>query len=136
MVKKISPVWRRAQGCLASGVNSPVRAFKAVGGEPIFVRQAKGPFLIDNHGKRYVDYCLSWGALLMGHAYPKTVEAVQSQAARGTSYGAVTELETALALEIKKAFPSMQRMRFTSSGTEAVMSAIRLARGVSKKNDC
>ena len=131
---KISRAWREAQNCLASGVNSPVRAFKAVGGEPIFMAKGKGPDLFDNHGKRYTDYCLSWGALLLGHAYPKTVKAVQSQCAKGTSFGTATELETILAEEIQKSFPGMQRMRFTSSGTEAAMSALRLARGITKKD--
>ena len=133
MAKKINS-WREAQKYLASGVDSPVRAFKAVGGDPIFMRQGKGAYVTDETGKRYIDYCLSWGALLMGHAYPKTVQAVQAQAAKGTSYGTVTTLETDLAREIQKAFSSMERIRFTSSGTEATMSAIRLARGATGKN--
>lgn len=128
--RKMSRAWREAQRHIAGGVNSPVRAFKAVGGEPVFMERGKGALLFDNHGKRYVDYCLSWGAILFGHAEKKTVEAIQKQAAKGTSFGTVTEYETALACEIQKAFPSMERIRFTSSGTEAVMSAIRLARGV------
>ncbi len=122
--------WKEAQENLASGVNSPVRAFKAVGGDPIFMERGRGPFLYDNHGRRYVDYCMSWGAMLLGHAFAPTVKAIQAQSAKGSSFGTVTEMETALAKEIKKAFPAMQRMRFTSSGTEAVMSALRLARGI------
>jgi glutamate-1-semialdehyde 2,1-aminomutase len=107
-----------------------VRAFKAVGGEPVFMARGRGAYLTDIEGKKYIDLCLSWGALLFGHADPETVRVVQAQAAKGTSFGTVTLMETALAQEIQKAFPSMERMRFTSSGTEAVMSALRLARGV------
>lgn len=134
MAKKMTLAWQKAKKVLASGVNSPVRAFKAVGGDPIFMRAGKGATIEDENGKQYIDYCLSWGALLMGHAYPKTVAAVQKQAAKGTSFGTATTLETDLAAEIQKSFPSMQRMRFTSSGTEAAMSAIRLARGITGKN--
>ncbi len=133
MVKKINRAWEEAQANLASGVNSPVRAFKAVGGEPVFMQRGSGPFLYDNHGQRYIDYCLSWGAMLLGHADKETVKGIQKQSANGTSFGTVTEMETTLAKEIKKAFPGMERMRFTSSGTEAVMSAIRLARGITKR---
>ncbi len=127
-------MWEEAKKHLAGGVNSPVRAFKAVGGDPIFMRQALGPFLYDNRGNKYIDYCLSWGAILWGHADESTVRAIQRQAAKGTSFGTVTEYETNLAKEIQKAFPRMERIRFTSSGTEAVMSAIRLARGVTQRN--
>ena len=119
---------------MAGGVSSPVRAFKSVGGEPVFMARGSGPHLFDNHGKKYVDYCLSWGAVLLGHADRRTVSAVQKQAPKGTGFGTVTEAETALAVEIKKAFPGMEKIRFTSSGTEAVMSAIRLARGVTGRN--
>ena len=126
--------WAKAQKHLAGGVNSPVRSFKSVGGGPIFIERGHGPYLYDNQGKKYVDYCLSWGAILFGHADPLTVGAVQRQAAKGTSFGAVTEYETALAVEIKRAFPNMEKIRFTSSGTEAAMSAIRLARGVTQKD--
>ncbi len=129
----MSNAWQEAQKNLAGGVNSPVRAFKAVGGEPIFFSKGFGPFLFDREGKRYIDYCLSWGAILWGHADAPTIEAIQRQAVNGTSFGAATEYETALAVEIKKAFPALEKLRFTSSGTEAVMSAIRLARGFTKK---
>jgi glutamate-1-semialdehyde 2,1-aminomutase len=122
--------WNEARENLASGVNSPVRAFNAVGGKPVFMRRGRGPFLYDNQGLRYLDYCLSWGAMLLGHAFPATVKALQVQSACGTSFGTATEMETALAKEIKKAFPGIERIRFTSSGTEAVMSALRLARGI------
>lgn len=125
--------WADAQNHLAGGVNSPVRAFNAVGGTPIFSERAKGAILIDVEGKRYVDYCLSWGALLFGHADTTTVRAIAKQAAKGTSYGTATRYETDLAMEIKKAFPSLEKLRFTSSGTEAAMSAIRLARGATGK---
>lgn len=121
--------WSEAKRHLAGGVDSPVRAFKAVGGDPVFMAKGKGAELYDIEGKRYIDYCLSWGALLFGHADARTVAAVKTQAEKGTSFGTVTVMETELAAEIQKAFPLMQRIRFTSSGTEAVMSAIRLARG-------
>lgn len=125
-------IWAEAQSHLAGGVNSPVRAFKAVGGEPVFMRQGLGPYLYDDKGRSYADFCLSWGAILLGHAEQKTIEAIQKQAVLGTTFGTATELETRLAKEIKKAFAGMERLRFTSSGTEAVMSAIRLARGATK----
>ncbi len=129
-----TPAWREAKQHLAGGVNSPVRAFKAVGGDPLFMSRGLGPFLYDNQESPYIDYCLSWGAILLGHAEQGTVEAIQRQAAKGTTFGTVTEAETALAKEIKKAFPRMEKIRFTSSGTEAAMSAIRLARGLTKRD--
>lgn len=121
--------WNEARKRLAGGVSSPVRAFKAVGGTPVFSRQGFGPYLKDDEGRTLVDLCMSWGALLLGHAEAETVRAIRAQAERGTSFGTATELETRLAAEIQKAFPGMGRIRFTSSGTEAAMSAIRLARG-------
>ncbi len=126
--------WGEAQKHLAGGVNSPVRSFKSVGGDPIFIERGCGSYLYDDHGKKYVDYCLSWGAILFGHADQDTVQAIQRQAAKGVSFGTVTNYETALAIEIKRAFPGMEKIRLTSSGTEAAMSAIRLARGVTKKD--
>lgn len=126
--------WGEAQKHLAGGVNSPVRSFKSVGGDPIFMERGEGATLYDNQGKRYIDYCLSWGAILFGHANKTTIEAIRKQAVKGTTFGTVTEYETALAVEIKKAFPDMEKIRLTSSGTEAVMSAIRLARGVVQKD--
>ncbi|PIU40453.1 MAG: glutamate-1-semialdehyde-2,1-aminomutase [Candidatus Omnitrophica bacterium CG07_land_8_20_14_0_80_50_8] len=126
--------WAEAQKHLAGGVNSPVLSFKSVGGDPVFMKRGLGPCLYDIRGQKYIDYCLSWGAILLGHADPQTVQSIQSQAAKGTSFGTVTEYETALAIEIKRAFPAMERIRFTSSGTEAAMSAIRLARGVTKRD--
>ncbi len=126
--------WREARSRLAGGVNSPVRAFKAVGGTPVFTAEAFGPYLYDVEGARYVDYCMSWGAILLGHASEISLEAIRRQCVKGTSYGTATEYETALAAAIQKAFPRMERIRFTSSGTEAVMSAIRLARGVTGRD--
>ncbi len=130
----MSALWRQAQAHLAGGVNSPVRAFQAVGGKPIFIRRGKGAYIFDNRSKRYTDFCLSWGALIFGHADPQTIRAITSQAQKGSTFGTATEYETQLAMEIKKAFPGMERIRFTSSGTEAAMSAIRLARGITQKN--
>ena len=130
----MSQAWKDAQQNLASGVDSPVRAFKAVGGEPVFMRRGKGAYLYDVNGRGYIDYCQSWGALLLGHAHPATVKAVQAQSTQGTSFGTATTMETALAKEIKKAFPGMERLRFTSSGTEAAMSALRLARGITGRD--
>lgn len=129
----MNPAWRKAKKHFAGGVNSPVRAFKAVGGDPVFMKQGLGPYLYDSDNKRYIDFCLSWGAILFGHADETTIRAVQEQAGRGTSFGTATEYETSLAILIKKAFPKMDKLRFTSSGTEAVMSAVRLARGVTNR---
>lgn len=111
------------------GVNSPVRAFGAVGGDPFFVREAKGSQLISEEGEAYLDYVQSWGALILGHAHPAVVEAIQKQASLGTSYGASHKLEVLLAEQIQHIMPSIEKLRFVNSGTEAVMSAIRLARG-------
>ena len=111
------------------GVNSPVRAFRAVGGEPFFVARAAGSHLVDADEKTYIDYVGSWGPMILGHAHPRVVAAIQKAAEAGTSYGAPTETETRLAQLVQLAFPSLERMRFVSSGTEACMSALRLARG-------
>jgi glutamate-1-semialdehyde 2,1-aminomutase len=117
-----------AAGVIPGGVSSPVRAFRSVGGTPRFIDSARGPWLSDADGNRYADYVLSWGALALGHADPEVVRAVSEQAGRGTSYGAPTALETGLARRIIAAAPSVEMIRFVSSGTEAAMSAIRLAR--------
>ena len=114
---------------MPGGVNSPVRAFRAVGGQPVFIREASGAYLTGEDGGRYVDYLGSWGPMILGHAHPQVVAAVQMAAARGSSYGAPTRAEVLLAEAVRKAFPSMQMMRMTSSGTEAVMGALRAARG-------
>src|SRR5215203_1245721 len=117
-----------AQRVIPGGVNSPVRAFRGVGGTPRFIERGAGPYLYDADGNRYVDYVLSWGPLILGHAHPAVVEAITRQAARGTSFGAPTALETELAEQIVAALPSVEQVRFVSSGTEATMSALRLAR--------
>lgn len=122
-------LFRRAQDLIPGGVNSPVRAFRAVGGQPFFVERAQGARLWDVDGNEYLDYVLSWGPLILGHAHPAVVRAVSEAAQRGTSYGAPTSAEVELAERVREFFPSMQRLRFVNSGTEATMSAIRLARG-------
>ena len=114
---------------LAGGVNSPVRAFNAVGGTPVFIDSAHGSHITDIDGGVYIDYVGSWGCAITGHAHPRVVEAVRAQAGQGLSFGAPTRLESDLAEAVRKFFPSMERMRFVNSGTEACMSAIRLARG-------
>ncbi|MBK8066980.1 MAG: glutamate-1-semialdehyde 2,1-aminomutase [Rhodanobacteraceae bacterium] len=118
-----------AQAVIPGGVNSPVRAFKQVGGEPFFVARAQGPYLWDVEGNRYIDYIGSWGPMIAGHSHPAVVKAVQEMAAIGMSYGCPNPLETELAAEIIKLVPSVDLVRFVSSGTEACLSAIRLARG-------
>ncbi len=123
-------LFREAQKHIPSGVNSPVRAFRAVGGTPVFIEKGKGAFLYDAERRRYLDFCLSWGPLIFGHAPTGLVKAVQKAAAGGTSFGASTKREVEVARLIKEAFPSVEKVRLVSSGTEAVMSAIRLARGV------
>jgi glutamate-1-semialdehyde 2,1-aminomutase len=119
----------RAQRSIPGGVNSPVRAFRSVGGTPRFIERAQGPYFWDADGKRYIDYIGSWGPMILGHGHPVVVRAVQDAAARGLSYGAPTEAEVEMAEELLKLVPSMEQVRLVSSGTEAAMSAIRLARG-------
>jgi glutamate-1-semialdehyde 2,1-aminomutase len=119
----------RAKRLMPGGVNSPARAFGAVGGEPIFIERAHGAYLYDLDGNRYIDYIGSWGPMILGHGHPKVVEALQSAVRRGTSYGAPTEAESDLAEMLIAAVPSIEKVRLVSSGTEATMSAIRLARG-------
>ena len=121
-------LWKKAQECIPGGVNSPVRAFRAVGGDPVFIKAGRGAYLIDEDNRRYIDYVGSWGPLILGHAYPGIVKAIRDQATRGTSFGAVTRWEVQLAARIKDAFPHIEKVRLVSSGTEAVMSALRLAR--------
>jgi len=122
-------LFERAQRSIPGGVNSPVRAFRSVGGTPRFIERAEGPYFWDADGKRYIDYIGSWGPMILGHGHPAVVKAVQDAAARGLSYGAPTEAEVIMAEELLKLVPSMQQLRLVSSGTEAAMSAIRLARG-------
>jgi glutamate-1-semialdehyde 2,1-aminomutase len=122
-------LFAEAQQLIPGGVNSPVRAFRSVGGQPRFIKRAKGARLYDLDGNTYIDYVLSWGPMILGHASASVINAIRKAAGQGTSYGAPTELEVELAREIRNAFPSMERIRLVSSGTEAVMSAIRVARG-------
>ena len=119
----------RAAGLLPGGVDSPVRAFRAVGGDPPFVARAEGAYLWDVDGNRYLDCFGSWGPMILGHAFPPVVEAIKEAAAKGASFGASHAGEANLAELVTQCFPSVERLRFVSSGTEACMSAIRLARG-------
>ena len=127
--KKSIGLYHRALEMIPGGVNSPVRAFKAIGIPPTFMERAKGSKIFDVDGNEYIDYVGSWGPMILGHAHPKIVAALKKAIPKGTSYGAPTPLEVELASKVKKAFPSMEMVRMVSSGTEAVMSAIRVARG-------
>ena len=130
-----STLWHRATKLIPGGVNSPVRAMRSVGlDEPVFVRSGSGSELEDVEGKRYVDWVMSWGPLVFGHADPETLAAIEDAAARGTTFGAPTEAEVELAEEIVDAVPSVEMVRLVSSGTEAAMSAIRLARGFTRRD--
>jgi glutamate-1-semialdehyde 2,1-aminomutase len=122
-------LFRRAQAVIPGGVNSPVRAFRAVGGAPLFISRAAGAEITDADGRTYIDYVASWGPMILGHAHSEVIAAIQAAASRGTSYGAPTELEVELGEEIRDAVPSIEKVRLVSSGTEATMSAIRLSRG-------
>ena len=128
--RRSEELYARACELMPGGVSSPVRAFRSVGGTPVYYREAKGARFFDVDGNEYVDYCMSWGPLILGHAHPAVVEAVQQAAARGLTYGACCENEVRLAELVLGAFEDMEQVRFVSSGTEAVMTAIRLARGV------
>ncbi|MEJ1354865.1 MAG: glutamate-1-semialdehyde 2,1-aminomutase [Candidatus Sedimenticola sp. (ex Thyasira tokunagai)] len=119
----------QAQQHIPGGVNSPVRAFNGVGGDPVFIDHASGAYIYDPDGKRYIDYVGSWGPMILGHAHPEVIEAVSNVITKGLSFGAPTELETAMADKVCQLVPSMDMVRMVSSGTEATMSAIRLARG-------
>lgn len=132
--KKSIALYRRALGLIPGGVNSPVRAFKAIGISPIFIDHAKGSKIWDIDGNEYIDYVGSWGPMIMGHAHSRILRALKKTAPKGTSFGAPTLLEVELANKVKKAFPSMELVRMVSSGTEAVMSAIRVARGYTGRN--
>ncbi|MDZ7752259.1 MAG: glutamate-1-semialdehyde 2,1-aminomutase [Gammaproteobacteria bacterium] len=122
-------LFEQARRYIPGGVNSPVRAFKGVGGDPVFFKRAEGPYLVDEDDKRYVDYVGSWGPMVLGHAHPEVVRVVQEAAARGLSFGAPTVVETLMAAKVCELVPSMAQVRMVNSGTEATMSAIRLARG-------
>src|SRR5687768_13755643 len=122
-------LFQRAQRVIPGGVNSPVRAFRAVGGTPRFIERAHGARIVDADGRSYIDYIGSWGPMILGHGHPAVLEAVQKAAVDGFSFGAPTEREVELAEEILKLVPSIEQVRLVSSGTEAAMSALRLARG-------
>jgi glutamate-1-semialdehyde 2,1-aminomutase len=128
-------LFEQARRYIAGGVNSPVRAFRAVGGTPIFVREGAGARIRDAAGREYIDYVGSWGPLIAGHAHPRVVAALREQVARGTSFGAPCELETELARLVVERVPACERLRFVSSGTEAAMSAIRLARAITGRDE-
>jgi glutamate-1-semialdehyde 2,1-aminomutase len=134
MYNKSKALFERAQASIPGGVNSPVRAFKSVGGTPIFLQKAKGAYLYDVDGNQYIDYINSWGPMILGHAYEPVVKAIQQKALESTSFGAPTELEIEMAELIKSLVPNVDLIRMVSSGTEACMSAIRLARGYTGKN--
>lgn len=127
-------IFEHAEKVLVGGVNSPVRAFRSVGGEPLVIDRASGPFLYDADGNELLDYVCSWGAIILGHSNRAVAEAIADQAQRGTSFGVTTELELELATLITRAIPFLEKIRFVSSGTEATMSAVRLARGVTKRD--
>jgi glutamate-1-semialdehyde 2,1-aminomutase len=127
-------LFQEAQRLFPGGVNSPVRAFRAVGGQPLFIDHGEGAYLFDMDGNRYIDYVLSWGPLITGHAHPKVVKAIQQTALKGTSYGTPSPLEIDLAQSIMNFMPNVEMLRFVNSGTEATMSALRLARAYTKRN--
>ncbi len=127
-------LWQRARRVMPGGVSSPVRSFRSVGGEPFFSERGEGPWLFDTRGRRYLDYVLSWGPLILGHAHPAVVEAVEAQARRGTSYGTPTAGEVELAERIVRMVPGVEMVRLVNSGTEATMTALRLARAVTGRD--
>ena len=132
--KRSREIFELAEKVLVGGVNSPVRAFRSVGGEPLIIERGSGQHLYDADGNELLDYVCSWGAMILGHANPDISEAIADQARRGTSFGVTTELELELASLITRAIPFIEKIRFVSSGTEATMSAVRLARGVTKRD--
>src|SRR3982075_3664491 len=132
--KRSREIFERAERVLVGGVNSPVRAFRSVGGEPLIIERGSGANLYDADGNELLDFVCSWGAMILGHANPAISEAIADQARRGTSFGVTTELELELATLITRAIPTIEKIRFVSSGTEATMSAVRLARGVTKRD--
>src|ERR1043165_8831067 len=131
---KSEKLFETAKKYFPGGVNSPVRAFKSVGGAPLFIERGEGCFIYDADGNKYTDFCASWGPMILGHAHPKVVSKIHETVLRGSSFGAPTALENELAELILSNNPFIQKLRFVSSGTEAVMSAIRLARGVIGKS--
>ena len=133
-IEKSIALFNQAKTLMPGGVNSPVRAFKNINGNPIFFKKAEGPYLYDADGNRYVDYIGSWGPMILGHSHPDIVNAIKKQAELGTSYGAPTSLESDVASLIIESVPSIEKIRMVNSGTEATMSAIRLARGFTNRN--
>lgn len=133
-IKKSIEKFNKAKELFPGGVNSPVRAFQAVGGQPVFIERGEGPYLYDVDGNRYIDYVLSWGPLILGHAHPDILQALEEALKRGTSYGAPNLLEIELAELIMRFMPNLEMLRFVNSGTEATMSALRLARAYTKRN--
>jgi glutamate-1-semialdehyde 2,1-aminomutase len=133
-IDKSIALFQEAQRLLPGGVDSPVRAFRAVGGQPLFIDCGKGPYLYDVDGNRFIDYVLSWGPLITGHAHPKVIKAIQEAAVKGTSYGAPSPLEIELAKRVMEFMPNIEMIRFVNSGTEATMSALRLARAYTKRD--
>jgi glutamate-1-semialdehyde 2,1-aminomutase len=133
-IHKSVSLFKEAQELFPGGVNSPVRAFRAVGGQPLFIDHGEGPYLYDVDGNRYIDYVLSWGPLITGHAHPSVVKAIKKAAVQGTSYGAPSPLEIELAKRIMAFMPNIEMIRFVNSGTEATMSALRLARAYTKRD--
>ena len=128
-MQQAQDLFEAAQQYIPGGVNSPVRAFRGVGGTPVFIDRAEGAYLYDPSGKRYIDYVGSWGPMILGHAHPQVVQAVQTAASKGLSYGAPTAIETQMAEKICELMPAIELVRMVNSGTEATMTAIRLARG-------
>ena len=133
-LKKSAGLFAEAQKLLPGGVDSPVRAFRAVGGQPLFIERGEGPYLFDVDGNRFIDYVLSWGPLITGHAHPKVIDAIRDAAGKGTSYGAPSPLELELARRVMEFMPNIEMIRFVNSGTEAGMSALRLARAFTRRD--
>jgi len=133
MADENKKLFQQAKKVIPGGVNSPVRAFKAVGASPVFIEKAKGQYLYDANGKKYIDYCLSWGPMILGHAHKQVLDNVRKVMTKGTSFGAPTKLETQLAKMITESIPTIEKVRLVSSGTEATMTAIRLARGYTNR---
>ena len=134
-MNKSQILFEQAQKTIPGGVNSPVRAFKSVGGTPLFIERAEGAYLYDVDGNKYIDYVGSWGPMIAGHANPEVIASVKEAADRGLSYGAPTEIEVTMSQKICELMPSIEMVRMVSSGTEATMSAIRLARGFTGRDD-
>jgi glutamate-1-semialdehyde 2,1-aminomutase len=133
-IEKSQALFSEARKYIPGGVNSPVRSFRSVGGNPLFIERAKGSRIYDVDGNEYIDYVLSWGPMILGHAHAEVLDAISAAMQKGTSYGAPTELETEMAKAILRLLPSMEMVRMVNSGTEATMSALRLARGYTKRN--